>query len=91
MVKHRFFTLDVFTDVPFAGNQLAVFPDAQGMPENQLQAIAREFNLSETVFVYPPVDPANTARVRIFTPAAELPFAGHPTSVRRYRSPRCVE
>jgi len=79
MVKHRFFTLDVFTDVPFAGNQLAVFPDAQGMPENQLQAIAREFNLSETVFVYPPVDPANTARVRIFTPATELPFAGHPT------------
>lgn len=79
MVKHRFFTLDVFTDIPFAGNQLAVFPDAQGMPEDRLQAIAREFNLSETVFVYPPGDPANTARIRIFTPATELPFAGHPT------------
>lgn len=79
MRKHRFFTLDVFTEVRFAGNQLAVFPDAEGIPENRLQAIAREFNLSETVFVYPAADPANTARVRIFTPATELPFAGHPT------------
>ena len=79
MRKHRFFTLDVFTDIPFAGNQLAVFPDADGIPDARLQAIAREFNLSETVFVYPPTDPGNTARVRIFTPAVELPFAGHPT------------
>lgn len=78
-MKHRFFTLDVFTDTPLAGNQLAVFPEAQAIPHDRLQAIAREFNLSETVFVYPPEDPLNSARVRIFTPAVELPFAGHPT------------
>ncbi len=78
-MKHRFYTLDVFTDTPLAGNQLAVFTDAGQIPADRLQAIAREFNLSETVFVYPPVDPGNTARVRIFTPATELPFAGHPT------------
>ncbi|MGK2935773.1 MAG: PhzF family phenazine biosynthesis protein [Gemmatimonadaceae bacterium] len=78
-MKHRFFTLDVFTDTPLAGNQLAVFPDAESIPGDLLQAIAREFNLSETVFVYPPADPLNSARVRIFTPAVELPFAGHPT------------
>lgn len=78
-MKHRFHTLDVFTDTPLAGNQLAVFPDAESLPDGSLQAIAREFNLSETVFVYPPSDPLNTARVRIFTPATELPFAGHPT------------
>ncbi|MEX1186510.1 MAG: PhzF family phenazine biosynthesis protein [Gemmatimonadaceae bacterium] len=78
-MKHRFFTLDVFTDTPLAGNQLAVFPDAESIPDDRLQAIAREFNLSETVFVYPPGDSLNTARVRIFTPAVELPFAGHPT------------
>lgn len=78
-MKHRFFTLDVFTDTPLAGNQLAVFPDAESIPDDRLQAIAREFNLSETVFVYPPEDSLNTARVRIFTPAVELPFAGHPT------------
>lgn len=78
-MKHRFYTLDVFTDTPLAGNQLAVFPDAQSLPDDRLQAIAREFNLSETVFVYPPADPLNSARVRIFTPAVELPFAGHPT------------
>ena len=78
-MKHKFFTLDVFTDTPLAGNQLAVFPDARGLPDKSLQVIAREFNLSETVFVYPPADKANTARVRIFTPATELPFAGHPT------------
>lgn len=79
MLKHRYYTLDVFTDTPLAGNQLAVFPDAERLPENRLQAIAGEFNLSETAFVYPPSDPINTARVRIFTPATELPFAGHPT------------
>lgn len=78
-MKHRFYTLDVFTDTPLAGNQLAVFPDAQSLPDDRLQAIAREFNLSETVFVYPPADSRNSARVRIFTPAVELPFAGHPT------------
>jgi len=78
-MKHTFFTLDVFTDTPLAGNQLAVFPDARPLPGDRLQAIAREFNLSETVFVYPPEDSRNSARVRIFTPAVELPFAGHPT------------
>ena len=70
---------DVFTDVPFGGNQLSVIPDATGLEESLLQRIAREFNFSETTFVYPPADPAHTARVRIFTPRQEVPFAGHPT------------
>ena len=77
--RHRFLTADVFTSRPFAGNQLAVFPDATAIAEEHLQAIACEFNLSETVFVYPPADPKHTRRLRIFTPAEELPFAGHPT------------
>jgi len=76
---HRFVTLDVFTDRPFGGNQLAVFPDATGIPEEALLEITREFNFSETTFCYPPADPAHTHRVRIFTPGAEVPFAGHPT------------
>ena len=79
MAKYRFVTADVFTDQPFGGNQLAVFPDARGIPEERLQDVTREFNFSETTFVYPPDDPAHTRRVRIFTPGAELPFAGHPT------------
>ncbi len=70
---------DVFTDSAFGGNPLAIVTDAQDLPEAQLQPIAREFNLSETVFLYPPADPAHTARARIFTPMSELPFAGHPT------------
>lgn len=74
-----FHSLDVFTDRPLAGNPLAVVTEAEGVPEALLQQIAREFNLSETVFVYPPADPSHTAKVRIFTPAQELPFAGHPT------------
>ena len=74
-----FCTLDVFTNRPFCGNQLAVFPDARGLDPEQMHAIAREFNLSETVFVLPPDDPSRTRRLRIFTPAGELPFAGHPT------------
>lgn len=74
-----YYVYDVFTDQPFGGNQLAVFPDASGLPEQHLQAIAAEFNFSEVTFVYPPNDPAHTARVRIFTPNAEIPFAGHPT------------
>jgi len=69
---------DVFTDTPFGGNPLAVIPDAAALPEPLLQQIAREFNFSETVFVYPPADPAHTARMRIFTPTMEVPFAGHP-------------
>jgi trans-2,3-dihydro-3-hydroxyanthranilate isomerase len=75
----RFFTADVFTDRAFGGNQLAVFPDADGLDPRTMQAIARELNLSETVFVFPPADPAHTRRLRIFTPGSELPFAGHPT------------
>ena len=70
---------DVFTDQAFGGNPLAVIPDARGLTEEQLQKIAREFNFSESTFVYPPEDPAHTAKVRIFTPTLELPFAGHPT------------
>lgn len=70
---------DVFTNTPFGGNQLAVFPDATGIAEENLQKITREFNFSEVTFIYPPEDPANTAKVRIFTPTMEVPFAGHPT------------
>ena len=70
---------DVFTDKPFGGNQLAVLPDARGLSTEQMQAIAREFNFSETTFILPPENSKNTRKVRIFTPAAELPFAGHPT------------
>ncbi|MER5170844.1 PhzF family phenazine biosynthesis protein [Thioclava kandeliae] len=74
-----FVTLDVFTDRPFAGNPLALLPDACGLGTAQMQAITREFNLSETIFVLPPADPAHRARVRIFYPGGEMPFAGHPT------------
>ncbi len=78
-MKVQFYTCDVFTDRPFGGNQLAVFPDATSIPEAMLPDITREFNFSETTFVYPPKDPSHTKRVRIFTPGSELPFAGHPT------------
>jgi trans-2,3-dihydro-3-hydroxyanthranilate isomerase len=71
--------LDVFTDTRFGGNPLAVVLDADGLDAHLMQAVAREFNLSETVFVLKPQNPAHTAHVRIFTPASELPFAGHPT------------
>jgi trans-2,3-dihydro-3-hydroxyanthranilate isomerase len=77
--KHRFVTLDVFTSTAFGGNQLAVFPDASGIPEDSLLSITREFNFAEVTFCYPPANPAHTKRVRIFTPAREIPFAGHPT------------
>lgn len=79
MAEYRYFTCDVFTDRPFAGNPLAVLTDARGLDDATMQAIAREFNFSETSFVVPPGDPRHTARVRIFTPGGELPFAGHPT------------
>ncbi|MDA5094294.1 PhzF family phenazine biosynthesis protein [Aliiroseovarius sp. KMU-50] len=75
----RYFVYDVFTDTPFGGNQLAIIPDAGDLTDAQMQTIAREFNFSETSFVLPPKDPGHTARVRYFTPARELPFAGHPT------------
>lgn len=78
MPSHPFRTVDVFTARPFGGNPLAVLPHAHGLDTETMQRIAAEFNYSETAFVLPPSDPANSARVRIFTPASELPFAGHP-------------
>ena len=71
--------VDVFTEEPLAGNQLAVVLDGTGMPAELMQRVAREMNFSETTFILPPDDPAHAARVRIFTPGVELPFAGHPT------------
>jgi trans-2,3-dihydro-3-hydroxyanthranilate isomerase len=78
-MRRRFATLDVFTDRRFAGNPLAVVLEAEGLGADAMQAIAREFSHPETVFVFAPADPAHRARLRIFTPARELPFAGHPT------------
>ena len=78
MTGFRYVVADVFTDTPLEGNQVAVFTDARGIPDDKLQRIAREMNLSETVFVYTPEDDGH-ARIRIFTPTRELPFAGHPT------------
>jgi trans-2,3-dihydro-3-hydroxyanthranilate isomerase len=75
----RYSIVDVFTDRPFTGNALAIVFDAQDLAREQMQAIAREFNLSETIFVLPPSSPEATYRVRIFTPGTELPFAGHPS------------
>ncbi|HWI70264.1 MAG TPA: PhzF family phenazine biosynthesis protein [Nitrospiraceae bacterium] len=74
----KFYQADVFTGQPFGGNPVAVFPDAQGLTDFELQQIAREMNLSETVFVLPPTDEAAVVRLRIFTPTQEIPFAGHP-------------
>ena len=78
MKSYRFLQVDVFTDRPFGGNPLAVFPDAEGLSAEEMQQLAREMNLSETTFVLPPRSPDADFRVRIFTPATELPFAGHP-------------
>jgi trans-2,3-dihydro-3-hydroxyanthranilate isomerase len=78
MSRFRYVLVDVFTDTPFEGNALAVFTDARDIPEEKLQRIAREMNLSETAFVYR-ADGDGHARIRIFTPTAELRFAGHPT------------
>jgi trans-2,3-dihydro-3-hydroxyanthranilate isomerase len=78
-VELNFVLVDVFSDRPFGGNQLAVFPHAEGLTEATMQSLAREFNFSETTFVLPPDDPSNACRVRIFTPSNEMPFAGHPT------------
>jgi trans-2,3-dihydro-3-hydroxyanthranilate isomerase len=77
VATHRFVIADVFTDRPFAGNQLAVFTDATKIAEEDLQPLAREMNFSETVFVYPGRGDGHAA-IRIFTPQRELPFAGHP-------------
>src|SRR3981189_213611 len=78
-MRRRLATLDVFTQRRFAGNPLAVVLEAQDLDTAAMQTIAREFNHPETVFVLPPAGPAHRARLRIFTPASELPFAGHPT------------
>ena len=78
MTSYRLVHVDVFTPTPFGGNQLAVFPEAAGLSDEQMLLIAREMNFSESTFVLPPTDPTATARVRIFTPGRELPFAGHP-------------
>ncbi len=78
MPSYEYLTVGVFTDRQFSGNPLAVFPDARGLSSEQMQAIAAEFNLSETTFVLPPDNPQHHARVRIFTPRTELGFAGHP-------------
>jgi trans-2,3-dihydro-3-hydroxyanthranilate isomerase len=77
--RYAIHVVDVFTDKTLAGNQLAVVLDAEGIPGDVMQRIAKEMNISETTFVLKPEDPANAARIRIFTPGAELPFAGHPT------------
>lgn len=78
METYHFIQLDVFTQEPFAGNALAVFPEAEGITDEQMLKIAREMNLSETVFVLPPRDETTLRRLRIFTPTREIPFAGHP-------------
>jgi trans-2,3-dihydro-3-hydroxyanthranilate isomerase len=78
-MQRRYAILDVFADRPLAGNPLAVVLDSAGLDEARMQAIAREFNLSETVFVLPPGNSVHSAAIRIFTPGTELPFAGHPT------------
>jgi trans-2,3-dihydro-3-hydroxyanthranilate isomerase len=78
MPNYEYVTVNVFTGERFGGNPLAVLTDARGLTDAQMQAIARDFNLSETTFVLPPDNPQNHARVRIFTPAHEMPFAGHP-------------
>src|SRR5712691_12110128 len=80
MRTYGFVTVDVFTDRRFGGNPLAVFPDASGLSDGEMQSLAAEFNLSETTFVVPPENPANTARVRIFNRTSEMPFAAIPMS-----------
>src|SRR5215510_1577826 len=76
-MKYRYLTSDVFTETRFDGNPLAVLPDAVGLSDLQMQQIAREFNYSETTFVFPP-ETGHTRKVRIYTPSQEVPFAGHP-------------
>jgi trans-2,3-dihydro-3-hydroxyanthranilate isomerase len=78
MKEYRFIQVDVFTDSPFGGNPLAVFPEAEGLSTEEMQCLAREMNLSETTFVLPPQAAEADFKVRIFTPAKEVPFAGHP-------------
>jgi trans-2,3-dihydro-3-hydroxyanthranilate isomerase len=77
--SYRYLVVDVFTEVAFRGNPLAVFPDASALSDDEMQTLARELNLSETSFILPAVKPGHAARVRIFTPNSEMEFAGHPT------------
>ncbi|MES2733144.1 MAG: PhzF family phenazine biosynthesis isomerase, partial [Bacteroidota bacterium] len=79
MEEFTYYLVDVFTSTQFGGNPLAVFPNAQGLTTEQMQKIANELNLSETTFILPPQDANHDCQVRIFTPAVELPMAGHPT------------
>ena len=79
ITHYSFYTVDVFTEKIFGGNPLVVFPDARGLNTKQMQQIAKEFNISETVFVLPSLKDCNDCRLRIFTPSTEIPFAGHPT------------
>src|SRR5919107_2523912 len=79
MRRLHYHRVDVFTDRAFGGNPLAVFANGRGIGAETMQAVAKEFNLSETTFVLPPDDPRHDWRVRIFTPSSELPMAGHPT------------
>jgi trans-2,3-dihydro-3-hydroxyanthranilate isomerase len=76
-MRYRYYLCDIFTDTRFGGNQLAVLPEAQGLSDEQMQRIAREFNLTQTTFVFPP-EKGHTRKVRIFTTTTEVPFAGHP-------------
>jgi trans-2,3-dihydro-3-hydroxyanthranilate isomerase len=78
-VHYKFHIVDVFSASSYGGNQLAVLPEATGLSSEAMQKIAREFNFAETTFVLPKIDPAHACRVRIFTPKAEVDFAGHPT------------
>lgn len=84
-MKRRYVTVDVFTDRMFGGNAVAVVLDVDGLSDNQMQAIAIEFNYSETTFILPPKQPDHSARVRIFTPSSEVPFAGAPECRDRIR------
>lgn len=77
-MERHYVTVDVFTDRMFGGNPVAVVLDAAGLSTGQMQAIATEFNYSETTFILPPKQPDHSAWVRIFTPSSEVPFAGHP-------------
>jgi trans-2,3-dihydro-3-hydroxyanthranilate isomerase len=90
-MKLNFVTVDVFTDRQFGGNPLAVVTNAEGLSTERMQAIAAEFNLAETTFVLPPKNPAHAAQVRIFTPRAEMPFAGHPSIGTAYVLARAGE
>src|ERR687887_528509 len=79
MRTYRYLHMDVFTDTPFEGNQLAVFPDPAGLSSVEMQRITREMAFSECTFIFPTITPGTNVRMRIFTPNEELPMAGHPT------------